>query len=92
MARTITIDPGAELTDFIATLVESGRYKTTSEVIRAGLRLLQEDLAASKLEQLRQLIEEGERSGIAKEWNVDEFLSRMKATDGEQDVQARTGS
>lgn len=79
MARTITVDPGKELGDFIEALVETGRYKTTSEVVREGLRLLQERTAASKLLQLQQLIQEGENSPELTEWNVDEFLTRMKA-------------
>ena len=78
MARTITIDTGDTLRSFIEGLVESGIYKTNSEVIREGLRLLQEKQAASKLETLRQLINEGEESGEASEWNADEFLNRMK--------------
>ena len=78
MARTMTIDTGETLRNFVEGLVESGIYKTNSEVIREGLRLLQEKQAASKLETLRQLIKEGEDSGDAGEWNADEFLKRMK--------------
>jgi len=78
MARTMTVDMGEELRNFIQNLVESGGYKTNSEVIREGLRLLQEKQAASKLEVLRKLIDEGENSGKPIEWDIDEFLSRMK--------------
>jgi antitoxin ParD1/3/4 len=46
----MTIDPGKELGEFVAALVETGRYRTASEVVREGLRLLQEKLATSKLE------------------------------------------
>ncbi|MFK5948605.1 MAG: type II toxin-antitoxin system ParD family antitoxin [Methylococcales bacterium] len=78
MARTMTVDTGEELRDFIESLVESGSYKTNSEVVRDGLRLLQEKQAASKLETLRLLIDEGENSGTAVDWDVNKFLSRMK--------------
>ncbi|HSC76178.1 MAG TPA: type II toxin-antitoxin system ParD family antitoxin [Pseudomonadales bacterium] len=78
MARTITIDPGKELGGFVDGLVEAGSYKTTSEVVRAGLRLLQEQAATSKLQQLRALLDEGENSGVLVDWDVDKFLSRMK--------------
>ncbi|WP_299881580.1 type II toxin-antitoxin system ParD family antitoxin [uncultured Cocleimonas sp.] len=79
MSRTITVDTGKELLGFIDNLVESGSYKTKSEVVREGLRLLKEQQASSKLEALRQLIDDGENSGDLSEWNVDTFLNRMKA-------------
>jgi antitoxin ParD1/3/4 len=78
MARTMTIDTGEELRSFVESLVESGSYKTNSEVVREGLRLLQEKQAASKLETLRRLIDEGENSGEPVGWDVNEFLDRMK--------------
>ena len=79
MARTITIDTGDELKNFIDESVKSGNYKTTSEVVREGLRLLQEKHAGSKLKILQNLIQEGEDSGSATEWNMQDFLTRMDA-------------
>jgi antitoxin ParD1/3/4 len=79
MARTMTVDTGEELRGFVESLVESGNYKTNSEVVRDGLRLLQEKQAESKLETLRKLIDEGINSGEPVDWNVNEFLNRMKA-------------
>lgn len=78
MTRTMTVDTGEELRDFVESLVESGSYKTNSEVVREGLRLLQEKQAASKLETLRNLIDEGENSGEPVDWDVNEFFGRMK--------------
>ena len=78
MARTMTVDTGEELRGFVESLVEAGNYKTNSEVVRDGLRLLQEKQAASKLETLRKLIDEGENSGDPIDWDVNDFLSRMK--------------
>lgn len=78
MARTMTVDTGEDLRVFVKGLVESGNYKTNSEVIRDGLRLLQEKQAASKLETLRQLIDDGENSGEPVDWSVEDFLARMK--------------
>ncbi|MCU7816012.1 MAG: type II toxin-antitoxin system ParD family antitoxin [Candidatus Thiodiazotropha sp. (ex Rostrolucina anterorostrata)] len=78
MARTMTIDTGEDLRGFVESLVESGSYKTNSEVVRDGLRLLQEKQAASKLETLRRLIDEGENSGEPVDWDVNEFLDRVK--------------
>ena len=79
MARTMTVDTGEKLRGFVESLVESGGYKTNSEVIRDGLRLLQEKQAASKLATLRRLIDEGENSGKPVDWNVEDFLARMKS-------------
>ena len=78
MSRTITVDTGDELRGFIDGLVETGSYKTKSEVVREGLRLLKEQQANSKIEALRQLIDDGENSGELLEWNADKFLERMK--------------
>ncbi|MDF3011852.1 MAG: putative transcriptional regulator containing the CopG/Arc/MetJ DNA-binding domain [Cellvibrio sp.] len=83
MARTITFQPSQELNDFIEGLVKGGAYNNQSEVVRAGLRLLQEQAASSSLQQLRSLIDEGEQSGELADWNLDKFLTRMKkAKDG----------
>jgi antitoxin ParD1/3/4 len=79
MARTMTVNTGEELRGFVESLVESGNYKTNSEVVRYGLRLLQEKQAESKLETLRKLIDEGENSGESIDWDVHDFLNRMKA-------------
>ncbi len=78
MSRTITVDTGDDLRGFVDGLVETGSYKTKSEVVREGLRLLKEQQASSKLEALRQLIDEGDNSGDPIRWDVKEFLSEMK--------------
>jgi antitoxin ParD1/3/4 len=80
MARTMTVDLGNELRDYVQFLVDSGEYRSNSEVLRESLRLLREKQAASKLEQLRHLIDEGEEIGDPLVWNAHEFLERMKKT------------
>ncbi|PHM49802.1 type II toxin-antitoxin system ParD family antitoxin [Xenorhabdus miraniensis] len=77
--RTMTVDTGEELRRFVESLVESGTYKTNSEVVREGLRLLQEKQAESKLEVLRQLIDEGDNSGKAVIWELNTFLTNVKS-------------
>lgn len=62
MARNTSITLGPHFDEFITTQIENGRYGSASEVVRAGLRLLEE--SESKLERLRRLLEEGEQSGI----------------------------
>jgi antitoxin ParD1/3/4 len=78
MARTMTVDLGNALRNYVESLVDSGDYRSNSEVLRESLRLLRERQAESKLEQLRHLIDEGEASGDPLRWDAHEFLERMK--------------
>lgn len=48
----------AHFDDFIDRQIASGRFNNASEVVRAGLRLLERD--ESELKELRRLIKEGE--------------------------------
>lgn len=79
IARTITVDLGHELRDFIESLIESGDYRTQSEVIRESLRLLREKQAESRLQTLRNLLAEGLSSGEPVVWEKDAFLKKVKA-------------
>nr|WP_233981094.1 type II toxin-antitoxin system ParD family antitoxin [Pectobacterium versatile] len=78
MARTMTIDLGDELRHYVESLVESGDYRTQSEVIREALRMLREKQAESDLQMLRHLLAEGINSGEPQEWNKDEFLQKIR--------------
>jgi antitoxin ParD1/3/4 len=53
--------------------VAEGHFGSTSEVVRAGLRLL--ELEEEKLERLRAALIEGEESGIVENFNFDKFLA-----------------
>ena len=79
MARTMTVDVGEELREFIDSLVKAGDYRTQSEVMRDALRLLREKQAESCLQELRDLLAEGLSSGEAKPWNRDAFLNNVRA-------------
>lgn len=92
MARTITFQPSKELSDFIDGLVQTGSYNNQSEVVREGLRLLQERNASSKLQQLRDLIDEGEQSGDLLSWDVDEFITRMKKKQDGKNLSTKASS
>lgn len=61
MARITSITIGSQLDDFVGKLIESGRYGSTSEVVRYALRLLerQENQTAA----LKSAVEAGERRG-----------------------------
>ncbi|GAB2703454.1 type II toxin-antitoxin system ParD family antitoxin [Aliiglaciecola aliphaticivorans] len=61
MARTTSITIGEQLDTFVGQLIASGRYGSTSEVMRSALRLLERE--ERKTAALRKAIEAGERSG-----------------------------
>jgi antitoxin ParD1/3/4 len=73
---TIIDLPPHQLT-FVQGQVAEGHYGTPSEVVQAGLRLLEEREA--KLEQLRDALIEGEQSGPARPFDEEAFLARMHA-------------
>lgn len=58
MAKSVAL--GAHFEKFVAEQVTLGRYNNESEVMRAGLRLLEEH--ELKLKELRALIDEGDRA------------------------------
>ena len=62
---------------FVSNQVSAGRYKNVSEVIRAGLRLLEHE--ESKALALRNAIQEGIDSGIAHDFDPEKHLQELKA-------------
>ncbi|WP_417657413.1 type II toxin-antitoxin system ParD family antitoxin [Pseudidiomarina aestuarii] len=74
MSKNTSISLGDHFDQFVDQLVASGRYASTSEVIRAGLRKLEEDQA--KLETLRSLLQEGIASGTA-EYTYDSLMAEI---------------
>lgn len=77
MGKNTSIALGSHFEDFVNEKVSEGRYKNASEVIRAGLRLLEND--EQKLLALRKAIEEGIDSGIAINFDPVEHLKSLKA-------------
>lgn len=69
-AKTQTLSLGEHWNRFIESHLETGRYVTASEMVREGLRLLEEKEADSNLEALRQALIEGEESGDAGELDM----------------------
>ena len=70
MQKNTSITLGPHFEQFISRQVEGGRFASTSEAIRAGLRLLEAEEA--KLEALRRALIDGEESG-----RVDYSLGEM---------------
>ena len=63
--KTQTLSLGEHWNGFIESHIVQGRYASASELVRDGLRLLEEKEADSKLEILRAALIEGEESGDA---------------------------
>lgn len=70
---------GDRFEHFIEDQVQSGRFNNASEVVRAGLRLLedQEKPSAVTLDELRKLIQDGMNSGPGQP--ADAVLNRLEA-------------
>ena len=75
MSKTKSVPVGEHFADFIERQVQAGRYDSATEVVRAGLRLLEEQ--ELKIERLRAALVEGEQSGEALPFDIDEFLGEM---------------
>ncbi len=73
MARNTSISLGDHFAQFIDRQVEGGRYGSASDVVRAGLRLLEEREA--KVAALQAALIAGEESGPAEELDSPAFLT-----------------
>ena len=71
---------GTRFEAFVRGLVESGRYNNASEVVRDGLRLLEdrEKLREIRVAELRRLAEEGRLSGLSED-DGETVLDRLEA-------------
>ena len=65
---------GDHFAGFIDERLGSGRYSSANDVVRAGLRLLEEH--ESKGDRLRAALVEGETSGPTRPFDVEAFIAR----------------
>ncbi len=77
MSKNTSIVLGERFDAFIGAQIQDGKYGTTSEVVRAGLRLLEEH--ELKLHALRSALIEGEESGMPVSFDFEGFLSQKRA-------------
>lgn len=73
MAQNTSISLDDHFVDFLAGEVSSGRYRSASEVVRAGLRLLEDQ--STQLAALRVALVEGENSGEPEAFDFDAFIA-----------------
>ena len=77
MVRNTSISLDDHFADFIDAQVQGGRYDSASDVVRAGLRLLEEHEARAKA--LQDALIAGEESGEPQPFDGEAFLTRMRA-------------
>lgn len=73
MNKNTSISLGTHFAEFVEQQVDDGRYASASEVVRAGLRLLEE--YEIRVDQLRAALIEGEQSGEPQVFDFDDFLA-----------------
>ncbi|MFT4157671.1 MAG: type II toxin-antitoxin system ParD family antitoxin [Microbacterium sp.] len=76
MAQNTSISLDEHFTSFLSREVSSGRYRSASEVVRAGLRLLEDQ--ETQLAALRAALVSGENSGAAEAFDFDAFIASKK--------------
>lgn len=76
--KTTSVALGSYFEDFIKGQISNGRYNNASEVVRAGLRLLEEN--ESKILALKSAIDEGTNSGIAQDFDPESHLRTLKSS------------
>ena len=76
MPRNTSVSLGDHFTSFIDAQVKTGRYGSASDVVRAGLRLLQEHEA--KVKALEAALIEGEESGEPQPFDFEAVLARKR--------------
>lgn len=74
--KTTSVALGVYFDNFIRSKIDEGRYNNASEVIRAGLRLLEEK--EYRLQELKNAMTEGLESGIATDFNSEDYLKTLK--------------
>lgn len=80
MGKNTSIALGTHFEDFISRRISSGRYSNASEMIRAGLRLLENEEA--KIEALNKALIEGETIGFVKDYDPKKILEEIHTKHG----------
>jgi len=75
MGKNTSIALGDHFEKFVEKSIHDGRFKSASEVVRAGLRILEEE--ENKVALLRKALIEGEESGFVEDFDPKEFLNEL---------------
>ncbi|MFT6908798.1 MAG: antitoxin ParD1/3/4 [Oleiphilaceae bacterium] len=74
MPKNTSMTLGEHFDGFIANQINEGRFASASEVVRAALRMFEDN--ERKIAVLRQLFEEGEKSGTA-EYSYESLMNEL---------------
>ncbi|WP_299670155.1 type II toxin-antitoxin system ParD family antitoxin [uncultured Polaribacter sp.] len=77
MSKNTSISLGSYFDEFVQNQISVGRYKNVSEIIRAGLRLLEDE--ESKVTALKSAIQKGLNSPRVENFDFDEHLRELKS-------------
>ncbi len=75
--KNTSVSLGDYFEQFVQAQVSQGRYKNVSEVIRAGLRLLENE--ENKAIALRNAIQDGLNSPLVEDFDFDKNLKKLKS-------------
>ena len=78
MAKNTSVTLGDHFVQFINQQLNTGRYGSASEIVRAGLRVLEDQEA--KLLNLRNMLIQGEQSGIT-DYSYESLLTELDNDD-----------
>ena len=78
MSKNTSVSLGDHFSGFIEEQVAHGRYGSASDVVRAGLRLLEEQ--ETRLKALQAALIEGEQSGPPSAFDFDAFLDGKRGS------------
>ncbi len=68
MPRNTSVTPGDHFDQFVAEILQQGRFQSVSEIVRAGLRKLETDEAK---------LQAGEDSPVVEDFDGEQFINRM---------------
>ena len=74
MSKNTSMTLGEHFDGFIAHKIDEGRFSSASEVVRAALRMFEDN--EQKIMTLRNLLKDGERSGTA-EYSYESFMNEL---------------
>ena len=74
MPKNTSMSLGTHFDGFIASQIKQGRFASASEVVRAALRMFEDN--EQKIVTLRHLLEEGEQSGTA-EYSYESLMNEL---------------
>ncbi|MGB5539614.1 MAG: type II toxin-antitoxin system ParD family antitoxin, partial [Gammaproteobacteria bacterium] len=75
MPRNTSVTLGDHFDQFVAEILEQGRFQSVSEIVRAGLRKLEADEA--KIQVLRARLQAGEDSPVVEGFNGEQFIDSL---------------